>query len=195
MKIESKEVTLIDITKLKPYPHNSNKHPEDQIDALIKLIEYQGFRDPLTVCVDTNFIIAGEGRYLASKKMGAKKVPVIFQKFKDEQQRRAHNTAHNAISEWSQIDVPTIDTILKEFPEMDKSLLGIKDLGESAEVVNMGDENTEWAKGMPEFNASQEGYIRLTYIFASEKARENFVKKNNVDVETRLKNVWLVYPK
>lgn len=52
--IKSKEITLVKIDDLVPYSKNMNKHTPEQIDRLVKLIEYQGFRDPIIAQKGTN---------------------------------------------------------------------------------------------------------------------------------------------
>lgn len=69
-------IELLDPRTLIPYEANAKKHPDNQIDKLIKSIEKFGWTQP--VVVDKDFvIIAGHGRTLAAIKMGREKVPVI----------------------------------------------------------------------------------------------------------------------
>jgi DNA modification methylase len=131
MEIKSKQIELVDINKLVPYEKNMNKHTPEQIDKLIDLIKYQGFRDPLIVQLGTNIIAAGHGRWEAAKKMGMEKIPVTYQEFDNEAQFYAFVVSHNAIiaNNWgggldlSQINVDIIDL----GPELDISMLGLKD--------------------------------------------------------------------
>jgi DNA modification methylase len=131
LKIESKEISFVDPKKLIPYDKNMNKHTDEQIDKLIELIEYQGFRDPLIVQKGTNIIGAGHGRWAAAKKMGLKEVPVTYQEFENEAQFYAFVVSHNAINSnnWGGgLDLSQINTDIIDFgPELDVEMLGIKD--------------------------------------------------------------------
>lgn len=64
------------ITEIKKYGRNHKKHSEEQIRKLVKSVEEFGITQPILVNKD-GVIIAGEGRYLAFKKMGLEEVPVI----------------------------------------------------------------------------------------------------------------------
>lgn len=108
-----------------------NKHTPEQIDRLVKLIEYQGFRDPIIVQKGTNIIAAGHGRIEAARKMGIREVPVIFQEFENEAQFYAFVVSHNAINSnnWSGgLDLGQINQDFLDLgPELDVEMLGIKD--------------------------------------------------------------------
>lgn len=125
--IEAKEITLVDINKLKHYSLNRNKHPKDQIDRLALLIEKHGMRDPLTVDKDTMEVITGNGTLMACKKLKMKKVPVIFQSFETDEQRYAFSVSHNAINQWAEIDLSQIHIDLPDMSAFDLELLGFKD--------------------------------------------------------------------
>lgn len=119
---------LVDIHKLVPHPQNPNKHPDNQIERLAKIIDYQGQRSPVVVCKETGFIVVGHGRTEAMKKLGWDKVAVNYQTFKDEAQRYAHMTADNAIAEWAALDLAQINQDMLDLgPELDLELLGIED--------------------------------------------------------------------
>ena len=119
---------LIDTYKLVPHPQNPNKHPDNQIDRLAKIINYQGQRSPIVICRDTGFVIVGHGRLEAMKKLGWKEVAVDYQTFLDDAQRYAHMTADNAIAEWAALDLGQINQDMLDLgPELDLELLGIED--------------------------------------------------------------------
>jgi len=125
MKIE-----MIAIDELAPHPKNMHVHSEEQIERLVKIIEYQGFRTPIIAEKGTDLIVCGHGRLLAAKKLGLKKVPVIYQEFKDQDQLYAHMVADNAIGKdtWATLDLSAINLELAELgPEFDLEMLGLKD--------------------------------------------------------------------
>jgi len=130
MKIRSQSITMVDVNSLIPHPKNCHDHPPEQLERLCKIIEYQGFRNPLTVQAGTNLIVTGHGRALAAKKLGMKEVPVIYQEFESDEQLYAHLVADNAIGKdtWATLDLGMINLELENLgPELDIDLLGLKD--------------------------------------------------------------------
>jgi len=130
MKIKSESIELVDINTPVPYDKNMHIHTDEQIDRLIKLIDYQGFRNPLVLQKGTNRIAAGHGRLIAAKKMGMKKVPVIYQEFESEEQFYAYVVSDNAIGKdtWAQLDLSQINKdIIDLGPDLDLDMLGLKD--------------------------------------------------------------------
>ncbi len=121
--VESTPIELI-----KPNPKNPNKHPPEQIEALCKQIEYQGWRHPLIVSDRTGLLIVGHGRLAAAKKLGLSQVPVAKQPFESEEQEYAFMVADNGIALWADLDLKAIgEDILPFGPEFDLDLLGLKD--------------------------------------------------------------------
>lgn len=130
MKIQSESIELVNVNDLVPYVKNMNKHTEEQISRLVRLIEYQGFRDPIIVQKGTNIVAAGHGRLEAAKKLGMKEVPVTYQEFKNEAQFYSFVVSHNAIAKdsWASLDLSKVNTEMLEFgPDFDIDMLGIKD--------------------------------------------------------------------
>lgn len=128
MDIKSKEIKIVPIDSIKPNPKNRNKHGEDQINMLVEIIKYQGFRSPLVVSNRSGMLVHGHGRLLAAHKLGLQSVPVIYQDFDDEAQEYASMVSDNAISLWSVLDFAGINFDLPELgPDFDLNMLGIKD--------------------------------------------------------------------
>lgn len=128
MKINCAHDQLVEIHKLIPNPKNPNKHPDDQIERLAKIIDYQGQRSPIVVSKQTGFIVVGHGRMMAMKKLGWEKVAVNYQDFENKAQEYAHLTADNAIAEWAALDLAEINKdFLEHGPDLDIELLGLKD--------------------------------------------------------------------
>ena len=127
MEIKSKEIKIVDIDLIIENPKNPNRHSEDQIKRLTKLIKNTGFRSPLIVSNKSGFLIVGHGRLAAAKAIGMKTVPVIFEDFKNEADEYAFMCADNAIAEWSELDLSQIGTDILDFgPEFDIEELGMK---------------------------------------------------------------------
>lgn len=127
MQIRANEIKLVSLDDIKLNPRNRNKHPKDQIDRLVDIISYQGFRNPLIISNRSGHCVAGEGRYLAAKKLKLKQVPVIFQDFDSDEQEIAAGVSDNAIGLWSELDLSGINTDIPDLgPDFDIDLLGIK---------------------------------------------------------------------
>lgn len=140
--IHSKEIQVVPIKEVKVNPKNRNKHHPDQIERLAKIIEYQGFRNPIIVSSRTGLVVAGHGRLQAAKKMKLKEVPVMVQDFDNEAQEYACMVSDNAIAAWSELDLSAINTDIGDLgPDFDVDLLGIK--GFEIEVADreLGDED------------------------------------------------------
>lgn len=145
VQIQSREVELASLSQLIPHPKNMHEHSDEQIARLCKLIEYQGFRNPVIVQRGTNLIVAGHGRCLAAKELGMEKVPVLYQEFQDEAQLYAYIVSDNAIGKdtWATLDFSKINADIVDLgPELDIEMLGIKDFHidpADAELPDLGD--------------------------------------------------------
>lgn len=128
MKFNCSYTELVDTHKLVPHPKNPNKHTDQQIDRLSKIIDFQGQRHPVIVSKTSGFIVAGHGRLQSMQKLGWEKVAVDYQEFENEAQEYAFLVADNAIAEWSALDLSQINMDFLELgPELDLDQLGIKD--------------------------------------------------------------------
>jgi hypothetical protein len=145
--IQAKNIQIVGIDSLVLNPKNNNKHPKEQIERLAKLIQYQGFRNPVVVSNRTGFVLAGHGRIEAAKMAGLKEVPAMFQDFDNEAQEYAYLTSDNAIAAWAELDLSAVNTEMLDLgPDFDIDLLGIKDFSiEPAEKYES--KNEENGKG------------------------------------------------
>lgn len=144
--IQSKDIQLVNVKDIKLNPANRNKHSDEQIDRLCKIIEYQGFRAPLIVSNRTGMLVAGHGRLMAAKKLKLKEVPVMHQDFIDSDQEYAAMVSDNAIASWSELDLSGINADIGDLgPEFNIDLLGIKNFEIDVADKDLGDE-----EAMPE---------------------------------------------
>lgn len=128
MKIHCNYTELQDPDTLVEHPKNPNKHEDLQIEALAKIIQHQGWRNPIVVSKRSGYVIAGHGRLMASKLMGAESVPVDIQDFEDEASEYAHMIADNKIAEFAEMDDSIIAELLEELPDdFDLDLAGLID--------------------------------------------------------------------
>lgn len=132
---------LVDIEEIIPNPKNPNSHNEEQIERLCKIIKVQGFRSPLVVSKRSGFLIVGHGRLIAAKKLGMKKVPVLFQDFDNEALEYSHMVSDNAIAEWAALDRGQINQDMLELgPEFDIDLMALREFTLEPPCVEMDDE-------------------------------------------------------
>lgn len=128
MKIQCAYDKLIKIKDLTPHPKNRNKHNDEQIDRLAKILQYQGWRRPVRVSKLSGLITAGHGAVLSAQKNKWKEVPVNFQNYENEAQEYADVQADNAIASWAELDLSEINLDIGDLgPDFDIDLLGIKD--------------------------------------------------------------------
>lgn len=127
-RIQSEKITLVEIEKIIPNEKNMNKHSKEQLERLADIIRYQGFRVPLMVSNRSGKLVCGHARLDVAKKLGFKKVPVMYQDFEDEEQEYAAMVSENAIQSWSELDFSLVNMEIENLgPDFDIDLLGIKD--------------------------------------------------------------------
>lgn len=126
MEFHCKYDQLVSVNDLKAYPKNRNEHSPQQIERLAKLIEYQGLRAPIIVAKPQNYIAKGHGTLEALKKLGATKVPVVYQEFESDEQLYLFVQSDNAIAAWSELDLSAINIDIGDLGPFDVDLLGIE---------------------------------------------------------------------
>lgn len=127
MNIKCAYTELVPIEDINLNPKNRNKHSDAQIERLSCLIDHYGVRHPIIISGLDNSCVAGEGRFLAMKKLGFEKVPVDFQQFKDHDEQQSFGIADNAIADWGELDLAGInEDMLDMGPDLDILLLGLE---------------------------------------------------------------------
>lgn len=128
MKIHCLYDETLNPKALKEHPKNRNTHPPEQIERLVEVLKYQGFRSAIKVSKRSGFITSGHGRRLAALKAKIEKVPVVYQDYESDEQEYADIIADNAIASWAELDLSSINLDITELgPDFDINLLGIKD--------------------------------------------------------------------
>lgn len=117
---------MVDIAKVVPNPRNPNTHSDKQIELLAKIIDYQGWRAPITVSKRSGFVVRGHGRLLAAEALGLEKVPVDYQDYENEAEEWADLIADNRIAELSELDNEMLKDLIQEIDsgEIDLTLTG-----------------------------------------------------------------------
>lgn len=191
MQIHCQYSQLVPVKELKVHPKNRNKHPEDQVERLARILEYQGWRYPIKVSKLSGFITSGHGRLAAAKLLKLKEVPVSFQDYADETQEYADLQADNAIASWSHLDFAAINAELVDLgPDFDIDLLGIRNfLIEPAEKF---DATAEWA-GMPDFENPNNCHRKIIVNFADEESVKKFFALIQQADSGSTKSIWYPY--
>ena len=118
IKIHCQYTELCDAASLVPNPRNPNRHPKRQIELLAKIIETQGWRQPVTVSNRSGFIVRGHGRLEAALLIGCK-VPVERQDYESEAEEWADLVADNRIAELASIDNDELAKLLSDLDGLD----------------------------------------------------------------------------
>ena len=123
---------IVDIIKLIPNPANPNKHPDDQIRLLAKIIKNGGWRQPITVSTRSGYIVKGHGRLMAAQLGNMEQAPVDYQDYASEAEEYADLIADNRIAELSEIDQKMLADV---FAEIDTGEIDLDQTGYTDEEV------------------------------------------------------------
>lgn len=144
MIINCSHTELRDIDLLQPNPRNPNKHPDEQIKLLAKIMKHQGWRSPIVVSKRSGFIVKGHGRLMAARLNGWTQAPVDLQDYANEADEYADMVADNKIAELAETDMAMVNLDAASFPELDLDLLGIPDFSlVDAETLEPGCDEDE----------------------------------------------------
>ena len=105
---------LVPLHKLVPNPRNPNTHSEEQIRLLAKVIDYQGWRNPIVVSNRSGFIVKGHARLASAKRLGLTEAPVDNQDYDSEAQEWADLLADNRLAELAEIDKRVLKDLIEE---------------------------------------------------------------------------------
>jgi len=138
------------VADLVPYATNARTHSEEQVDKLCGSIRAFGFTNPILLWKD-NLIIAGHGRWMAAKKLGLPKVPVMRLEYLSETECKQYVLADNRLALDAGWDNEMLSLEMKSLADMgaDLSLTGFTEkelqalLAEKTEGLT--DEDEEFA--------------------------------------------------
>ena len=104
----------VDIDRVTGHPRNPNKHGDEQIALLAKIIKNSGWRNPICVSNRSGFVIKGHGRLMAARVLGVTHVPVEYQDYDTEAAEYQDMIADNRIAELAERDMSIIKDLLEE---------------------------------------------------------------------------------
>jgi len=181
------------IEKLIPNPDNPNKHTEEQIKMLAKIINYQGWTSPITISKRSGFISKGEARFEAAKVNGWKEVPVDILEYESPDHEHADMIADNEIARMAIPDMMKIQELALKLPKnFDFDLLGIPNffLREYDKDGNPLNHDEHWA-GMPEFDQQDKRAFRTIIVHCiHEEAVKKFEKLVGQELTEQTKYIW-----
>ena len=148
------KIEYVELDKLKPYEKNARKHQEADLSTIKASISEFGMSDPIGVWGKDNIIVEGHGRYLACKKLGIDKVPVIHLDHLTDEQRRAYTLAHNKTAEMSEWDFDLLGDELADIFDIDMSDFGF-DLPEDEEEPEDKEKHNEAERTGNAYNLSE----------------------------------------
>lgn len=102
------------------HPDNANV---GNVDAIVESIRVNGFYAPIIVQASTGFIIAGNHRYQAAKKLGMSQVPVVYLDVEDEEAKRIM-VADNRTTRLGHDDSELLTALLEDLGDTDLGLMG-----------------------------------------------------------------------
>jgi ParB/RepB/Spo0J family partition protein len=109
---EKIKVSMVAVSKLKPYDKNPRKNDE-AVDAVAASIKEFGFQQPLVVD-SQNVIIVGHTRLKAALKLGLTEVPVIVADHLNADQAKAFRILDNKVGEKAKWDFELLQFELKD---------------------------------------------------------------------------------
>ena len=194
---------LVDLNKLISNPKNPNKHTEEQIKLLAKIIDFQGQRQPIIVSNRSGFITKGHGRLEALKLLGWEQVAVDYQDYDNEDQEYADMVADNEIARLAEMD---IEMVLSEIPNLniDKEYLGMLEIPQLLNGINYDEEeimdndnlkemNTNKMLALSKMPISSYLVIKFDENMSKEDFIEKYAKKYNPDSDITVKTQFCTW--
>lgn len=152
MQIKCAHTELVDIDLIQANPRNPNKHPDEQITLLAKIMKHQGWRSPVVVSRQSGFVVKGHGRLMAARSNGWTHAPVDRQDYATPADEYADMVADNKIAELAEHDDLSMVQSIKELgmTDFDFELLGLKDLSfMMADMAELGDKASDETAAEP----------------------------------------------
>ncbi len=106
------------LEELIPYEFNNKIHWEEQINRIANSIKEFWFLNPILID-DNNIIVAGHGRYEASKKLKLKKVPTITTENLTQEQIKKYRILDNRLADLSEYNLENLKLELEELGDQD----------------------------------------------------------------------------
>jgi DNA modification methylase len=113
MKRVATVIEQMSIDALSASPHNARKHSERQVGEIANSMKRIGFTNPILID-ERNMILAGEGRFRASKKLGLTSIPCVRLIGLSDKEKRTYMLSDNKIALNSTWDLEALSIELRE---------------------------------------------------------------------------------
>lgn len=181
----------IDLLETLRNPNNTNDHPETQVDELIEQYKFQGIRHPIILSARDRTFAAGDGRFLAAKKLGMQSFPVDVQPWQSEEQQFAFGVADNELQKWSITNLRQVHLQLPNQAPFEIPRLGIRGFQFEPTPGVLKSAQDEWnASGMPGFENKKAVYRSIMIHFKDEEAVQDFQNIMAQHVSPKTRYLW-----
>ena len=170
-----------------PNPDNPRVIKDNKFKKLVDSIkEFPEMLEKRPVVVDeNNMILGGNMRYKAALEAGLKEISIIVADDWTEKQKKEFLIKDNVnYGDW---DWDILANVW-ENKDLNDWGLDVWQTSDSPDMVNKGDENSEWI-GMPEFESKHQD-IKIIIAFETEEAREQYAKDHNMQFTVKGKKFW-----
>ena len=170
-----------------PNPDNPRVIKDYKFKKLVDSIkEFPEMLEKRPVVVDeNNMILGGNMRYKAALEAGLKEISIIVADDWTGKQKKEFLIKDNVnYGDW---DWDILANVW-ENKDLNDWGLDVWQTSDSPDMVNKGDENSEWI-GMPEFESKHED-IKIIIAFETEEAREQYAKDHNMQFTVKGKKFW-----
>ena len=143
----------IEVGKLNHHPQNPRMHDEANIRAIMQSYEAHGELAPLIVWGPKNYVIAGNGRLEAARRLGLKRLRCVRADHLTEQQVLSYMVADNKTTDMSRFDFGGVAEIMQKLDSSgyDLDATGFSEMErEPLFDQSIGDELKGFARPQPE---------------------------------------------
>lgn len=158
-------------SEIKPYENNPRYNAE-AVDYVANSIKAFGFVNPIVIDKD-NVIVCGHTRWLASKKLRLKQVPVIVVDNLTEKQVKGFRIIDNKTSEIAEWDEQLLAKIIPDIAEYDLQEFGFLEDYLTAVANELADEYLE----QPEVEKTEFG-LTLTFPIEFKYDLQEYIREN-----------------
>ena len=123
---------VVDRARLRPWPDNPKLITEDDVAAMVVLLQAHGFRDPVEARYEDGRVLAGHRRLLAADRLGLTRIPTNFHKGMSDEEATAYTIAHTQAEkhvEWNRALLADHLTALPEALSPDQLGFSERDIG------------------------------------------------------------------
>lgn len=109
-----KDIELIPIDEIKPYPDNARVHDEKSLQILCNNIKELKFSKESAISVDKDMvIICGHGRWMAAQRLGMSMIPCVIRDDLTPEQVQLKRNSDNMAQDLSLFDIDRLQADLK----------------------------------------------------------------------------------